>query len=82
MSSTMRTAAIDPGMEDAEAPSLDCCNKYPNSTSPFPFPKLPVAYFHNFPNAPPPPHLLEVRSATECTANAYGLPLGSCARAS
>ena len=54
MSSAIRTAARVPRIEDAEAPSLDCCNRYPESTSPFPFPGLPMGNFHNFPNAPPP----------------------------
>ena len=63
MSSAIRTAAIVPRMVDAEAPSLDCCRRYPERISPFPLPGLPMAYFHNFPNVPP--HRREVRSAME-----------------
>ena len=63
MSSAIRTAAIVPRIVDDEAPSLDSCNRYPKRTSPFPFPGLPMAYFHNFPKAPP--QRLDVRSATE-----------------
>ena len=77
MSSAMHTAAMVPRMEDAEALSLNCYNKKPDTTSPFPLAGLPMATFHNFPN--PPPHLLEVRSATECTANASVRSPGSCA---
>ena len=53
MSSAMRTAAIVPRMENAEAQSLDYCNKNTENTSSFPFPELLMAYFHNFPNATP-----------------------------
>ena len=55
MSSAMRTAAMVPHMEDAKAPSVDCWNRYPDRTSPFPFPGLPMVNLHNFPKAPPPP---------------------------
>ena len=48
MSSAIRTATIVPCIVDDEAPSLDCYNKYPERTSPFPLPGLPMANFHNF----------------------------------
>ena len=66
MSSAIRTAAIVPRMEDAEAPSLNCYNKNPNRTSPFPFPGLPMANFHNFPRVPPPPFGGAVSNGMNC----------------
>ena len=42
MSSAIRTTATVPRIVDVEPPSLDCCNKCPERTSPFPFPRLPM----------------------------------------
>ena len=80
MPSAICTAAIVPRIVDEETPSLDCCNKYPKRTSPFPFPGLPMASFHNFPKVLP--QRLEVQSAAERTTSDSGLSPCSCARAS
>ena len=41
MSSAIRTAAIVPRIVDDEAPSLDCCNKYPEKDLPLSLPRAP-----------------------------------------
>ena len=48
------SSAIIPRIVHDEAPSLDCSNKYPEKTSPFPFPGLPWRTSTTSPRSAPP----------------------------